>query len=103
MTPRWFRRRKTAVRREPAGQPKGISLDGCALLLQRLDHFEEADILDALAQRYELKTLDEEEGIFRVVIDDAYDSDEAVVRLTIVLDEIDRDWEGRFGWPKAEP
>ncbi|HEX3609982.1 MAG TPA: hypothetical protein VHU14_10010 [Solirubrobacterales bacterium] len=62
---------------------------------------EGAEILDALAKRYDVNSANENGLQYRVVIDDAYDPDEAVVRLASVLDKINRGWEDRFGWPEA--
>lgn len=75
---------------------------GYELHLRRRDtEQEDAVTLGALAQRCEVDALDEDGLRFRVVVDDAYDPDEAVVRLASILDEIDRGWEGSFDWPKA--
>ena len=99
----WFRRRRRESGRAGgpvAGRP---SLVGYALLLRRSDAEDQdgAETLSALAKRYEV-SLAEEDGLkYRVVIDDAYDPDEAVVRLATVLDEIDQGWESRFEWPRA--
>jgi hypothetical protein len=97
----WLRRRRASSRGAGAGH-KRHSLIGHALLLRRSDTDQEgAEILSALAKRYEVSPANENCLQYRVVIDDAYDPDEAVVRLASVLDEIDRDWEDRFGWPEA--
>lgn len=81
---------------------KRHSLIGYVLLLRRSDTDQEgAEILSALAKRYEVSLANEDGLEYRVVLDDAYDPDEAVVRLASVLDGIDRGWEDRFGWPEA--
>ncbi|MBN9621927.1 MAG: hypothetical protein J0H06_03080 [Actinobacteria bacterium] len=38
---------------------------------------------------------------FRVVVDDAFESDEAVVRLASQLDEIDPEWQRHLSWPRS--
>jgi hypothetical protein len=98
MTPGWLRRRRSSRRSVTAE----TSLVGYALLLRRSDTDQEgAEILSTLEKRYELSPADEDGLQYRVVIDDAYDPDEAVVRLASVLDGIDGGWENRFGWPEA--
>jgi len=78
------------------------SLVGYALLLRRKDTDQEgAEILSALAKRYKVDLANEDGLEYRVVMDDAYDPDEAVVRLASVLDKIDQGWEDRIGWPEA--
>lgn len=99
----WLRRRRRESGRgggPVAGRP---SLVGYELLLRRsdTDGQDGAETLSALAKRYEVSLANEDGLQYRVVIDDAYDPDEAVVRLASVLDEIDRGWEDRFGWPEA--
>jgi hypothetical protein len=77
-------------------------LIGYTLLLRCTDVDREgAEILSALAKRYDIDLASEDGLQYRVMVDDAYDPDEAVVRLAFVLDEIDRGWEGCFRWPEA--
>ena len=72
------------------------------MLLRRIDIDEEGEILSALANHYEVSLLAEGDGLrHRVVVDDAYDPDEAVVRLASTLDKIDHGWEDHFAWPEA--
>ena len=101
MTPSWLRRRRS-LRRAASGPERRSSLVGYALLLRRTATEQEgAEILSSLRERYEVSPADEDGHRHRVVVDDAYDPDEAVVRLASVLDEIDRGWEDRLGWPEA--
>jgi|GEM_PF-4535571 len=44
----------------------------------------------------------DENRTVRVVVDDAQDPDEAVVRLVVALDELDPRWERSFTWPRSE-
>lgn len=101
MSWRWLRRRRGSG--GGAGAARGRpSLIGYALLLRRSDTDQEgAEILSTLAKRYEVSLANEDGFEYRVVLDDAYDPDEAVVRLASVLDGIDQGWEDRFGWPEA--
>jgi hypothetical protein len=77
-------------------------LEGCAVLLRRLDQGGEGeDLLGALESRYELRVLDLERLRFRVTVDEARFPDEAVVRLASELDEIDPGWQDHLAWPTA--
>jgi hypothetical protein len=75
---------------------------GPAVVVERLDDDPESGaILAQLSDRYEVGDLDGGGGRFRVVVDDAYEGDEAVVRLASQLDEIDPDWQRRLSWPRS--
>lgn len=92
----------SAPRRRPLPPPPTL-VRGRSLLLRRLDRALEAKpILDALAERYEMMSLDDEGRLFRVIVDDAQNASEAVVRLTVALDEIDQSWERSLAWPLSE-
>jgi hypothetical protein len=100
MSRRWLRRRST---KRPSSQLERRSPGGCGVLLQVLDQGPAAIAgLKALAQRYELAALDEDESLFRVAIADSRFPQEAVVKLASTLDEIDRDWQDYLGWPQVE-
>lgn len=58
--------------------------------------------LSALAKRYDVTELEDEARTVRVVVDDAYDRDEAVAQLALALDELDKGWESGLSWPRAE-
>lgn len=101
MTPGWLRRRSRRTQRGPVQQERP-SLNGCPLLLRRLDDSQEGALtLDVLSKRYEVEALDSAAQLFRVDVDDARFPDEAVVRLASALDELDRNWGERFAWPKV--
>lgn len=97
------RSRNASPRAETPSAPSPTPIRGRPLLLERLDDGGgAAKILDALSERYELMSLSDDGRLFRVVVDDALGPDEAVVRLVMALDEIDRDWERRFAWPHSD-
>lgn len=58
-------------------------------------------MIKSLAERYETLALDQQ-GLFRVRVDDARFPDEAVVRLASVLDELDSAWSESFAWPRTD-
>lgn len=97
----WIRRRLFPDRRIAASDYKRPSVDGCPVLLQRLDAEGGSKVVEALAERYEVVGVEgEDELLYRVEVDDARFPDEAVVRLACLLDEIDPGWQSRFAWPK---
>ena len=76
-------------------------LNGCSVLLQQIDPDQgPAQVIELLTERYETLALDQQ-GLYRVTVDDARFPDEAVVRLASVLDELDSGWSESFAWPKA--
>lgn len=79
------------------------SLAGYAVLLRRtdIDDQDGVEILNALEKQHDVNLANEDGLQHRVVIDDAYDPDEAVVRLALALDGINCSWQEHFGWPKA--
>lgn len=105
---RWFRGASSEGVRPTTPTAASTALppfhgNGCPLLLRRLDRDQAAaPILDGLAQRYELVSMGDESRTFRVIVDDAQDPDEAVVRLVVALDELDPRWERSFAWPRSE-
>ncbi len=74
---------------------------GPTILLERLDPPRGGEIIAALAERYEVT--DRDGGIVEVLVDNAVYSDEAVVRLASIMDEIDADWQWQISWPRAKP
>jgi hypothetical protein len=100
MSPGWLRRRLSSRERSPASRSERIHVDGCPVVLQRLDTAQREDrVIEVLTERYEVEALDQVR--YRIVVDDARFADEAVVRLACLLDEIDPNWQERFAWPEA--
>jgi len=101
MSPGWFSRRRSSGRRRRAADPEP-SLVGFTVLLRRSETDQRsADILSALARRYEVEVASEDGLQFHVLMTDVFDRAEAVVRLSSVLDELDMTWETLFQWPEA--
>lgn len=109
MTHRWGRRLR---RREPVTPDEASVAEategsqperGPRVLLESSDGGRRSlEIVGALAKRYEITPFGEGGQCFEVTVDDAVFSDEAVVRLASVLDQIDRDWQLYVEWPKAQ-
>lgn len=98
MTPPWFRSRPSR-----SAPPSTSRCLGCALRMRRLnDDPTVKSTLSALAKRYDVTELEDEARTVRVVVDDAYDRDEAVAQLALALDELDNAWESGLSWPRAE-
>ena len=99
MSPRWFRRSRDSATASENDEPQST---GCPVLLERQEATERGDkMIEALAGRYSVETLDEARLQYRVMVDDARFPHEAVVRLASVLDRIDPDWAGCFAWPTS--
>jgi len=96
----WLRRGFSVGRRNPTSRYERPTVDGCSVLLQRLDAQAGSEVIEALAERYRVAVVDEEGLLYRVDIEDARFTDEAVVRLASSLDEIDASWESGFAWPR---
>lgn len=98
MTPPWFRSRPNR-----SAPPSPSRCLGCALRMRRLNDDPTVETtLSALTKRYDVTALEDEARTVRVVVDDAYDRDEAVAQLALALDEIDKDWESGLSWPQGE-
>jgi hypothetical protein len=102
----WLRRRRPR-KPQPARRPRPSlevtpPFSGPAVVVERLDDGPNGSaILSGLSDRYEVGDLDGTAERFRVVVDDAFESDEAVVRLASQLDEIDPDWQRHLSWPRS--
>lgn len=102
----WLRRRRPSkpphVRRlRPILEVKP-SFSGPAVVVERLDEDPQGRaIIAELSDRYVVGDLDGVGKRFRVVVDDAFESDEAVVRLASQLDEIDPEWQRHLSWPRS--
>ena len=102
----WLGRRRRRKSRDPR-RPRPLletvtPFSGPAVVVERLDDDPESGAIVAhLSDRYEVGDLDGGARRFRIVVDDAYESDEAVVRLASQLDEIDPDWQRRLSWPRS--
>lgn len=97
----WLRKRGSKASPQ-AKKAAPLPAQANSVRLQPLDASEVPDeILTALAERYQVTTL-EGGRVFRIVVEDAYDPAEAVVRLASVLDAIDDGWERCFAWPYSE-
>jgi hypothetical protein len=101
----WLRRRRP---REPQRAPRPrpslevTPFSGPAVVIERLDDGPDGRVILAeLSDRYEVGDLGGTAERFRVVVDDAVESDEAVVRLASQLDEIDPDWQRHLSWPRS--
>lgn len=101
----WLRRRRP---KEPQRARRSrLSLEVTpfsdpAVVVERLDDGPQGRaILAELSDRYEVGDLEGAAERFRVVVDDASVSDEAVVRLASQLDEIDPDWQQHLSWPRS--
>lgn len=99
----WHWLRKLGSKASPqAKKAAPLPAQANSVRLQPLDASKAPDeILAVLAKRYEVTTL-EGGRVFRVVVEDAYDPAEAVVRLASALDAIDSGWERSFEWPYSE-
>ena len=102
----WLRRRRPS-RRQHVRRPRPVrevkpSLSGTPVVVERLDEEPQGRaIIAELSDRYEVGDLDGAGRRFRVVVDDAFESDEAVVRLASKLDEIDPGWQRHLSWPRS--
>jgi hypothetical protein len=77
-------------------------LSGPVIVIECLDGDPRAQAIVAeLCGRYEVGGLDRGGERFRVVVEDAFEPDEAVVRLASQLDEIDADWQRYLSWPRS--
>lgn len=100
-----WRRRRPGMKRQQARGPRPFveatpPPSGPAVVVERLDDGPEGRAIVAdLSDRYEVGALDDAGRRFLVVVDDAFEGDEAVVRLAAQLDEIHRDWQRRLAWP----
>ena len=89
-----FRRRKTRPR------PRRDHVAPVVLLERR--HLEEksADLIGAIAQRYEVAASAGDSFRFHVTVDDADSLSEAGVLLAVLLDGIDPSWQDHLTWPR---
>jgi hypothetical protein len=102
----WLRRRHPSkpqhVRRPQPILEVKPSFSGPPVVVERLDDDPQGRaIIAELGDRYEVADLDGVGKRFRVVVEDAFESDEAVVRLASQLDEIDPEWQRYLSWPRS--
>lgn len=103
----WLRRRRVKApeavcRQKPEAESAPIIADP-TVLVERLDDDPKADaIITELGKCYEIIDLNSSGGSFKVVIDDAFEQDEAIVRLASALDDIDLDWQRHLSWPRSQ-
>lgn len=57
-------------------------------------------IVAELSERYDVAELDAGRSV-QVVVEDAFEQDEAVVQLASQFDEIDVDWQRYLSWPRS--
>jgi len=99
MSPRWLRCSRDSATASGNDEPQST---GCPVFLERQEATERGDkMVEALADRYSVESLDQAGLQFQVMVEDARFPHEAVVRLASVLDEIDPDWAGFFAWPTS--
>lgn len=101
----WLRRRarKPEAIRRPKPEAEAVRPpEGPAVVVERLDEDPQGAVIIAeLGDRYEISGLDAAGRRLQVVVDDAFEQDEAIVRLASQLDEIDLGWQRHLSWPRS--
>lgn len=73
---------------------------GLRVLLQPLSDGREAErIIKVIGDQYEVARRGE---VVEVIVDDVRFPDEAVVRLALLMDDIEPDWQSVISWPRTK-
>lgn len=73
---------------------------GLRVLLQLLSDGSEAEqIIKVIGDQYEVVRNGD---VVEVIVDDVRFPDEAVVRLALLLDDIEPDWQSVISWPRTK-